>query len=388
MFLEARRRECSSPRQARVDFVYRGEIKDLSRNDRLMPKRFFLRIAAFAALPVIAIVVGASCADADDAVTQFYKGRQITLIIPAPVGGGYDLYARLLARHIGKYIPGSPNVVPSNMPGAAGVVAAQYLYASGPKDGTVFGEFYASAIMAPLLGDSSQVKYDPTKFNYLGSASTDVDICFVRADSPVKNFADALRQNVILGATGIGGASTDYPALYNNLLGANFKVIPGYPGVAEIGTALEKGEIEGTCGASWSIMTTGHPDWLRDGKMRVLVQENIASDPDLAKLGVPLSTSFAKTDEARQIMNFVFTQSDFERPFGMAPEVPAARVDAVRRAFAAAMQDPDLLAEAKTMHLEVDEPMTGGDLQATITRLMATPADIVQKAQKAVTLAR
>jgi len=135
-------------------------------------------------------------------------------------------------------------------------------------------------------------------------------------------------------------------------------------------------------------MTTGHPEWLRDGTMRVLVQENIASHPDIAKLGVPLSISFAKTLEVRQIMEFVFTQSNFGRPFVMAPEVPAERVEAVRRAFTAALQDPDLLADAKTMNLEVDAPMTGADLQTTVARLLATPPDIVAKTKQAVILKR
>ena len=325
---------------------------------------------------------------AQDTVAQFYKGRQITLIVPAPVGGGYDLYGRLLARHIGKYIPGSPTIVPSNMAGAAGIVAAQYIYSNSPRDGSVIGEFYASAIMAPLLGDASQVKYDPLRFNYIGSASTDVDICFVRADASAKSFSDVFTQEIILGATGGGGSSLIYPSLYSNLLGAKLKVIPGYPGVSDIGLAIEKGEVQGTCGASWSVMTTGHPDWLRDQKMRVLAQENIASHPDIEKLGAPLTTSFAKTAEIRQIMEFVFTQSDFERPFAMSPGVPEDRVLAIRSAFMSAMQDPELLAEAKSMKLEVDEPMNGTDLQETIRKLMATPRDIIAKAQQAATLRR
>jgi tripartite-type tricarboxylate transporter receptor subunit TctC len=338
---------------------------------------------------VLLAIIGASLPGrAQDAVAQFYKGRQINLIIPATVGGGYDLYGRLLARYISKYIPGNPSMVPTYMTGAAGVVAAQYIYSTGPKDGTALGEFYASAILAPLLGDASQVKYDPLKFAYIGSASTDVDICFVRADAPVKSFADALTNGVILGATGIGGASTDYPALYQNLLDAKFKVIPGYSGINEIGLAIQKGEIDGTCGASLSTMTTGHPEWFRDGKMRVLAQENVSSFPDLVKLGIPLSTSFAKTPDAREIMDLVFTQSNFERPFAMAPEVPAERVEALRVAFSAAMQDPDLLAEAKVMKLEVDAPMNGADLQAAIAHLMATPPDIVARAKQAVLLKR
>ncbi|HWG05252.1 MAG TPA: hypothetical protein VG271_09600 [Beijerinckiaceae bacterium] len=347
---------------------------------------------SFKLLPRLALasmaLVAMAPARAQDAVAQFYKGRQVTLVIPSTVGGGYDLYGRLIARHIGKYIPGNPNVVPSNMSGAAGVVAAQYTYASGLKDGTVLAELYPDAIMAPLVGDAAQVKYDPLKFNYIGSASAVTYICFVRADAPVKSFADALTRQVILGATGVGGPSTNFPALYNNLLGAKFKVIPGYPGITEIGLAIEKGEIEGTCGSAWSTMTTGHPEWLRDGKMRVLAQENVSADSDIAKLGAPLSISFAKTPDAKAVIDFVFRQSEFGRPFVMAPEAPPARVEAIRKAFDAALADPDLIAEAKTMNLDLDNPMNGTDLQATVAHLFATPADIVEKTKQAMVLQR
>lgn len=346
------------------------------------------RVSIALLMTVLVLLAAGAPARAQDAVAQFYKNRQVTLVIPSSGGGGYDLYGRLVARYVGKYIPGNPNVVPSNMSGAAGVVAAQYIYASGAKDGSVLAELYPNAIMAPLLGDAGQVKYDPLKFNYIGSASAETFICFVRADAPVKSFADALTHDVILGATGVGGSSTDYPSLYNNLLGAKFKIIPGYPGITEIGLAIEKGEIDGTCGSSWSTMTTGHPEWLRDNKMRVLVQENLTSHPDIAKLGVPLSISFAKTPEAHQIMEFVFAQGTFGRPFVMAPEVPKDRVAAVRQAFTAALQDPALLAEAKTAALEIDQPMSGADLQTMVAKLLATPPDIVEKTKQAVILKR
>jgi tripartite-type tricarboxylate transporter receptor subunit TctC len=334
---------------------------------------------------LILLALGAAApAQAQDAVAQFYKSRQISLIIPSTVGGNYDLYGRLIGRHIGKYIPGNPNVVATNMPGAAGVVAAQYTYSTGLKDGTVLTELYPNAIGAPLLGDVGQIKYDPSKFNYIGSASAQTSICFVRADARVQSFADALTHEVILGAVGVGGASSDFPALYDNLLGAKFKVVNGYPGITEIDLAIEKGEIDGTCGSAWATMTTAHPEWLRDGTMRVLVQENITSHPDIAKLGVPLAVSFAKTPEARQVMEFVFTLWNFGRPFVMAPEVPAARAEAVRNAFTAVLQDPDLIADAKAMNLELDGPMTGAELKATVAHLLATPPDVVEKTKQAV----
>lgn len=328
-----------------------------------------------------------AAARAQDALAQFYKGRQITIVIPSSVGGGYDLYGRLIARYIGKYIPGNPNAVASNISGAAGILAAQYVYSGAPKDGTILGEVYPNAILDPLLGDKAQVKYDALKFNYIGSASADTHrICFVRTNGPIKSFADAFTHEAVLGGSGVGAAGSQYPAMYNHLLGTKFKIIPGYPGMSEIGLAIEKGEIDGTCGTSWSTMTTGHPEWLRDGTMRVIAQESLESDPDIAKLGAPLTIRFAKTEEARQVMQFVYTQPTFGRPFVMAPEVPMDRVEAVRRAFMQALQDPDLLAEAKKIKLDIEDPMNGAELQETVRRLMATPADIVEKTKQATRL--
>jgi tripartite-type tricarboxylate transporter receptor subunit TctC len=325
---------------------------------------------------------------AQDAVAAFYRGRAITLVIPSSVGGGYDLYGRLVARHLGRFIPGNPAVNPANMSGAAGVVAAQYIYAAGAKDGTAIGELYPNAVMEPLLGDKGRVKYDSLRFNYIGSLNSDAFICFVRASAPVTSFKDALTKEVVLGATGVGGPSTDYPAMYNNLLGARFRIVNGYPGITEVGLALEKGEIDGTCGSSWSVMTTGHPDWLRDGKMRVIAQENNKASPAIAALGAPLTVDFAPTPESRAILEFVFAQSTFGRPFVMAPETPPERVAAMRAAFAAMLADKEFLAEADRLKLEIIEPMDGARLTRTIERLMATPADIVEKTKAAIVVKR
>jgi tripartite-type tricarboxylate transporter receptor subunit TctC len=324
---------------------------------------------------------------AQDAVAQFYKGRQMMLVIPSTVGGGYDLYGRLIARYIGKYIPGNPNVVASNMPGASGITATQYVYATGPKDGTILGEVFPNAILDPLLGDKTLVKYDAMKFNYIGSASADLHrICFVSAKSPIKSFADAFTHQIVLGGSGIGAAGSQYPAMYNYLLGTKFKIIPAYPGMSEIGLAILKGEIDGTCGTSWSSIVSGHPDWLRDGTIRVIAQESLVNDPEIAKLGAPLTTSFTKTEEARKVMDFVYTQPTFGRPYVMAPGVSADRVAAVRNAFMQVLHDPDFLAEAKAQKLDIEDPMDGAALQATIQRLMATPADIVEKTKEAIVL--
>ncbi len=339
------------------------------------------------------VVVAVACmagfsANAQESVAAFYHGKNVQLVIPSTAGGGYDLYGRLVARHLGRFIPGAPNVNPANMAGAAGVVAAQYIYAAGAKDGTAIGELYPNAVMEPLLGDKNRVKYDSLKFHFIGSLNSDAFICFVRANAPVQRFEDALSHEVILGATGSGGPSTDYPALYNALLGTKFRVVAGYPGITEIGLALEKGEIDGTCGSAWSTMTTGHPDWLRDGKMRLLAQENTRANPDIAKLGVPLTVDFARTPDARAILEFVFAQSTFGRPFVMAPETPPERVEAMRKAFATMLADPDFLAEAERLKLEIVEPMNGAVLTETVQRLMATPEDIIEKTRAATGMKR
>ena len=324
--------------------------------------------------------------DTNTQVANFYKGRTMTLVIPSSAGGGYDLYGRLVARHIGRFIPGNPSLTPSNMAGAAGVVAAQYVYSAGAKDGTVLGELYPNAIMEPLLGDAAKVKYDTLKFNFIGSVNAETFICYVSGKAPVTKFADALEREVILGASGVGGPSTDFPAMYNNLMGTKFKVVNGYPGITEIGLAIEKGEVHGSCGSSWSVMTTGHPDWLPTGTMRLIAQENLKLHPDIAKLGVPLTPDFAKTPEAKQIIDFVFSQSTFGRPFVMAPEVPADRVAAIQKAFTDMLKDREFLADAEKMKMEITDPMSGEDLAKTVARLLATPPDLVAKVKQAIVM--
>jgi tripartite-type tricarboxylate transporter receptor subunit TctC len=320
---------------------------------------------------------------AQDSVAQFYSDKRITLTIGSTPGGGYDLYGRLIARVIGKYIPGNPSVVPTNRAGAGSIVLAQYIYATGPKDGTAIGAIFPGAITEPLLGDQTSIKYDSTKFNYLGSANSDAYVCIVRADAPVKSFSDAFSKEVVLGASGGGGSTVDFPTMLNNVLGTKFRIVRGYPGSNEISMAVENGEVQGTCGVGWSTITTGKPHWLKDGFIRVIAQENLTAHPDIAKMGVPLTISFAKTPEQRQIMDLIYAQPTFGRPYVVAPEVPQERVDALRKAFAAAMRDPELLADASKMHLDVVDPMSGTDLQAMVARLFATPPGIVEKTKQA-----
>ena len=343
---------------------------------------FHLRLSALLALN--GLLCGAAVAQTSAPADPFYADRKVQMIIPSSPGGGYDLYGRLFARHMGRHIAGAPSFVPANMPGASGVVAAQYIFSAGPQDGSVLGHFYATAIIDPVVNAQSRAKFDPNKFTFIGSATAESSICYVSAKSRVKKFEDAMTQEVVVGSTGARGKSSDYPNAYNSLLGAKFKVVTGYPGINEIGLAIERGEIDGTCGSSWSVMTTGRPHWLSEGIMRIIAQENNDAHPAVAKLGVPLTRSFAKTREASEVLEFMYAQAAFGRPFAMGPGVPSARSEIMRKAFLAALEDPELRNEAQRMRLELSNPMDGPALQEAVARLTATPKRVIDAANRAI----
>lgn len=335
------------------------------------------------ALSLLAATAALSPARAQDSVAQFYKGKQLTIVIGSSAGGGYDLYGRLVARNIGRFLPGHPNVIADNMSGAASSAAAQYIYNTAPRDGTFMALIYPGGVMAPLLDDKGPVHYDSTKFNYVGSANADAYVCVARADARVKNLEDATKHQLIMGASASGSSTHDFAMLLNNEIGTKFKIVTGYAGSNEISLAIEKGEVQGACGMGWSSISSAHPQWIRDKFIAILAEENMQPDPELKALGVPLAISYAKTSEQRQIMSLFYTQTTFGRPFVMAPEVPAARVAAMRAAFKAALSDPETIAEAKKENLDLF-PMWGDDLQKTVAELYSTPPDIVAKAKKAV----
>ena len=344
-----------------------------------------MRHMQFSALLALnCFVAGAAVAQTAPAADPFYTDRKVQMIIPSTPGGGYDIYGRLFARHMGRHIPGNPSFVPANMPGASGVVAAQFIFSAAPQDGSVLGHFYATAIIDPVVNAQSRAKFDPNKFTFIGSATAESSICYVSAKSRVKRFEDAMTQEVVLGSTGARGKSSDYPNAYNSLLGAKFKVVTGYPGINEIGLAIERGEIDGTCGSSWSVMTTGRPQWLSEGIMRIIAQENNDAHPEVAKRGVPLTRSFAKTQEAVEVLEFMYAQAAFGRPFAMGPGVPPARAEIMRKAFMAALEDPELRAEADRMKLEMANPMDGPALQQAVARLTATPKRVIDAANRAI----
>jgi len=332
---------------------------------------------------ILAAALYAPAAQAQDAVAAFYKGKQISLIVGSSAGGGYDTYARLLGRHLGKHIPGNPIIVPTNMPGAASNAAAAHIYAVAPKDGTVIGAVQTAAVLDPLFGDKARMKHDASKFIYLGSATIDYYICVVRADAPVKTFQNALTREVIIGASQPGTSTRDFPALLNNAVGTKFRIVSGYPGTREITLAIEKGEVQGLCGFSWSSLSVQHPDWLQNGFIRVLVQEHDKGHPDVNRMGVPLAVDFAKSPQDRQIMELIYSSEIFGRPYILPPGVPADRVAALRKAFMDALHDPELRTEGEKLGLDLD-PISGEELQKIAEKIYATPPDIVERAKQAV----
>src|SRR5712671_1534270 len=336
---------------------------------------------------VVAAALAHGPASAQDSAARFYKGKQITVIVGSSAGGGYDVYARLLARHMPKHIPGNPGMVVTNMSGAASNSAAAQIYNVSPKDGTVIGALQNSAVLDALLdmslgGDAKRLRHDATKFIHIGSATIDHYVCIARADAAVKSFKDLLAQELIIGASQPGTSTRDYPAMLNSMTGAKIRLVSGYPGTREITLAIEKGEVQGLCGFSWSSLQAQRPDWVKSGFIRVLVQEHDKGNPEINNMGVPLAVDFATTAANRRVMDLIYSSETFGRPYMMAPGVPQERVAALRKAFMATMRDEELLAEARRIGVVID-PISGEELQALAEKIFATPAAVVERAKQA-----
>src|SRR6516225_6321846 len=331
------------------------------------------------ALTVAAVFGLAALAQAQDGVAQFYRGKQINLYVGSSAGGGYDTYARLLARRFGGHIPGNPAVLPQNMPGAGSNKLAAFIYSVAPKDGTAAGAIYSGAILQPLIGDIP-TQHDPSKFLYLGNANVETFICIARSDTPAKSFADTLRQELVVGATNEGGSTRDFTAMLDNLLGAKLRIVTGYPGSNEILLAIERNEVQGACGLGWSSVAPQRARLLDSGLIRIILQLTSTGHPEMNRMGVPLAAEFARNEDDRKAMELIFSQLTFGRPYILPPGVPADRVAALRAAFMAALTNKDTVAEARTMQLDLD-PLAGDAVQAEVAKAFAMPARIIERAR-------
>jgi tripartite-type tricarboxylate transporter receptor subunit TctC len=333
-----------------------------------------------ALLVIAAMSFAANAACAQEPVEAFYRGKTVTITVGSAVGGGYDTYARLVGRHLGRHIPGNPTIVVQNIPGAGSNKAASFVALQAPKDGTAIGAIQSGAILQPLISEQS-IPHDPSKFIMLGSANRSVYLCVVRADAPVKSFQEAFEKEVIIGTSGEGATLREMPIMLINVLGVKLRIIGGYAGSREIIVAMERNEVQGMCGMDWSSLATQQRNWISSGFVRLLAQEDLQGHPEMNRMGVPLTISFAKTPEDRQVMEMIYSQNLFGRPYLVPPGTPPDRVAALRRALAEMLRDPALLADAERSGLDIG-PMGGEELQALVARLYALPPQIIERAKQ------
>jgi tripartite-type tricarboxylate transporter receptor subunit TctC len=310
---------------------------------------------------------------------DFYKGRTMFVIVGYAPGGGYDLYARLLAQHLGKHIAGNPTIIPQNMPGAGSLKAANYLYSVAPKDGSVIGTFARDMGSAPLMGHRD---FDARKFNWLGSVTRDVSVCISWSASPIKTWNDVMTQQFRAGGDGADSDPDIFAKLYKNVFGAKIRLATGFRGTADITLAMQRREVDGLCGISWTTIKSHYGSWVTDKKINVLLQAGVKKQPDLPN--IPLADEFARTNEQHQILNFVLASQIMARPFAAPPGIPADRRAILRAGFDETMKDPAFLADAARIQLDVD-PVSGADVDALIASFYATPKDVVAKAARAIT---
>lgn len=329
------------------------------------------RVAMVLWLPLMATVVRAETA------AEFYRGKTVTLIVASGAGGGYDFFARALAKHMGRHIPGNPTLIVQNMPGAGGARMVNYLYNVGAQDGTVLGVPLAPAAMAQVL-DPSPIKYDATRLHWIGNLENSVGILFVWHASSVRTVADVMTRVTPLAGSGKSSATYQIPVLANALLGTKFNVVLGYPGAAEMEHAIERGEVDGRA-ATWQTLNATQPTWIKGGKVRIVIQSVLKRAPQLPD--TPTYIELAKTAEGRKIFEFLALQNVTGRTLIAPAGVPKDRVTALRRAFDAMVKDPVMLSEMTRAGMVI-EPNSGEEVQEVVAKMIATPPEIVAKMRK------
>jgi tripartite-type tricarboxylate transporter receptor subunit TctC len=341
-----------------------------------MKRQFFVR-GCLAPL-VLATLGGASLWTAGAATAQdsnFFGGKQIKIIVGSSAGSGYDVNARLFARHFVNHIPGKPAMVVQNMPGAGSVILGNTIYTTAPKDGTTIGAAINGMPTAYLFKPKA-VKYDPRKFLWLGSTNRDTQISYAWHTSGIKSIDDVFKRTFLVGATNPGTTQVDFPAAAAKLFGMRYKIVSGYKGTTDIHLAMERGEVQGMGSNAWLSLNALKPAWVRDKKVNVLVQFNINPNPQLP--GVPTIFKFAKDDADRQALTLLVSRLEYGRPFFLPPGVPADRVAILRRAFDSTMKDKAYLDEAAKAKIDVN-PMPGGEVAALIEKVMGTPKGVVAR---------
>ena len=333
-----------------------------------------------AALILAAGLIGAAPASAQGP-DEFYKDKTIRMLISHPAGGGYDLYARLFARHLARFLPGNPTVVPQNMPGAAGAIMASHIYSAATPDGTVIGLGPGSTGTAALFG-SSGARYDARQFSWIGSMTSDVAVAISWHTSPVKTAKDLFTTELVTGGAGVTDQSAMFPKALAHILGAKFKVVTGYGGTADTSLAMERGETFGIGAMNFSSVQANKPQWLSEKKINVLVQYGLTRHPDLPD--VPTVIDLTRSDDERELLQLIFAQSSMARAIYGPPNIPPERLKLLRTAFDAMMKDAEFLAEAQKLKMEINQPMSGEKMAELVNRLYAVKPELIAKAREAI----
>jgi len=332
-----------------------------------------------AGLITMSIVLSARAPAAQSGeVERFYKGHSVSMVIGFGVGGGYDLYGRLISRFMGRYLPGNPAIIPQNMTGAGSLRAVNYLYSVAPKDGSTIGTFSRTLVLAPLLNGAD---FDSRKFTWLGSVAQDVVVCFTSHASPIKTWSDFLTTQSALGGEGATAEPDIYALFMKNVFGAKVKLVSGYRGTNDIFLAIERGEIDGACGISWATIAGLHADWIRDKKINVIVQAGLRKHPDLPD--VPTLEQEIKDQEQEQMLKLMLTPLAMSRPFAAPPDIPADRKQALISAFARAASDPQLKTEGERMNMDI-QFISAEAIQKMLAEAYATPKPLLAKTTNAI----
>ncbi len=327
---------------------------------------------------LIALAALATSAAAGD----YYAGKSIDLLIGAPPGGGYDIYARALARHYGRHIPGQPTIVAKNMPGAASARAAGFISTLAPKDGTAIAALMPGGVVGPLLDEKAETLFDPTKVLYLGTANNGTRICVSRKDSKIKTFDDARAQKAAFGGVSTSDSTRGYGYMLKKTAGAQYDVVSGYSGTAEIALAMERGELDGVCGWDWASFKSQRPDWIRDNKVNLLLQVGLEPNEELTRMGVPEVFKYVANEDDHKAVELIISQQVFQRSYVAPPGLPAELLDLLRSAFDATMRDKDFLHDAETIRIDIS-PLPGAKVQELVQKIYAAPKNIVARARQA-----
>jgi tripartite-type tricarboxylate transporter receptor subunit TctC len=338
-------------------------------------------IAAVAAIASLISALHATSPAQAQSVEEFYKSRSVTMMVGFNVGNIYDTVMRAVARHIGKHIPGNPTVIPVNRPGAGSLAAANQVFNASPRDGTVIGVFNRSIPTEPLLGSSTAAKFDATKFTWIGNVGNEVSVCVTRRETGAKTWNDMITKPMQVAVTSTSADTGVYPLLLNNMFGAKLKLVTGYQGGADMTLAIERGEVDARCGWSLGGIKTARPTWLKDGQVNFPVQLGLRGSPDLA--GIPLIMDQAANDQQRRILKLVISRQELAYAFAAPPDLPDDRARALRTAFDRTMKDPEFLAEADKMGIEV-AAMTGAEVDRLMKEIYETPADLVAEARRVI----